>query len=70
MFCISIDATDEGMSRVNDVVNYWYQYISMFRQCGCQEWIFKESQLIADNSFRFQEKISPMGYVQRISSRV
>ena len=70
MFCISIDATEEGMSRVNDVVNYCYQYIAMFRACGCPEWIYKESQLIADNSFRFKEKSSPMNYVQTISSNM
>jgi len=70
MFAISVDATDEGMKRVEDVVNYCYQYISMFRAAGSPEWIFKESQLIADNSFRFKEKRSPSSYVSSIASNM
>ena len=70
MFAISVDATEEGMSRVDDIVNYCYQYIKMFRDSGSPEWIFKESQLIADNSFRFKEKRNPSSYVQSISSNM
>ena len=70
MFCISIEATDQGMARVNDVVNYCYQYIAMFRAGGSPEWIYKESQQIADTSFRFKEKTRPSSYVQSISSHM
>ena len=63
MFAISIDATDEGMKRVEDVVTFCYQYIAMFKESGYPEWIFRESQLIADVSFRFKEKRSPSSCV-------
>jgi insulysin len=70
MFAISIDTTEDGIERVDDIVMYCYQYIKMLRESGTPRWIFDESQKIAENTFRFKSKENPQSYATTVASRM
>ncbi|PHJ24178.1 peptidase m16 inactive domain-containing protein [Cystoisospora suis] len=64
IFYISIQltregASDEGLNRVEDLV---FTYIQLLRTSPIQEWVFRESQALAETSFRFADKINPLRF--------
>nr|CAD7441027.1 unnamed protein product [Timema bartmani] len=62
-FNINVDLTEEGIERVDDIVALVFDYITMLRSEGPQEWIFQEYMDIVSMHFRFKDKESPQGYV-------
>lgn len=70
IFAISIDATDTGIQKIDEIVSYCYQYIKMLRESGIPKWIFDESQKVATNTFRFKSKENPQSYATTIASRM
>lgn len=61
-FAVSIDLTEEGIDRVDDVVEIVFAYISMIRKSGPQKWVFDETSEVANCSFRFLSKRRPISY--------
>ncbi|TPX51820.1 hypothetical protein SeMB42_g00517 [Synchytrium endobioticum] len=61
-FKISVELTDEGLAHWEEIIVICFQYMALMRNAGIQEWIFRESEALAEMSFRFKEKGSPASY--------
>ena len=67
-FLISIDLTDLGLTKINEVVQVVFAYLSLLKELGPQEWIHQESSTVAACSFRFLSKRAPMDYVRSVAA--
>lgn len=69
LFCVKIDATDTGMKHVNDVVETVFQYVqTLQREAPFEPWIFRETQGLALQNFRFKSKESPVNYASHLAN--
>lgn len=69
-FVLSVDLTEEGLEKVNEVTEIIFAYIDLILSSGPQEWIFKETSEVADCSFRFLSKRRPITYVTSLASNM
>lgn len=67
-FSISIELTDIGLEKVDEIVEIVFAYISLVRTDGIQQWIHDESSTVAACQFRFLSKRNPMGYTCSLAS--
>ncbi|KYN88123.1 peptidase M16 [Vibrio cidicii] len=65
-FTISCTLTKEGMQHYEDIVQAVFQYISMIKLEGLQEWRYKEKQAVLESAFRFQEPSRPLDMVSHL----
>jgi insulysin len=65
-FKVSIDLTEDGLARYEDVVATVFQYIRMLKNTGPQESIFQEVQSLARLSFKFRENFPPSQYTSSL----
>ncbi|KAG2516513.1 hypothetical protein BBO99_00005782 [Phytophthora kernoviae] len=69
LFSVKIDATDAGIKQVNDVVEAVYQYVQILqRESPFEDWIFRETQDLALQDFRFKSKESPIQYSSHLAN--
>ncbi|MFL0796945.1 MAG: insulinase family protein [Cellvibrionaceae bacterium] len=59
-FKISIDLTEEGLKKRDEVVKQVFAAIHLLKQNGIEEWRFNELKTMADLEFRFAEKPSEL----------
>ncbi|RCH96410.1 Insulinase (Peptidase M16), partial [Rhizopus stolonifer] len=64
---ISVDLTEEGLSRYRDVIFAVFKYIDLLKNEGVQKRIFEEVQSLASLAFRFKEKYPPSQYTSRLA---
>jgi len=69
-FSISIDLTDLGLQKVDEVVEVVFAYISLIRTDGIQQWIHYESATVASCQFRFLSKRDPMDYTCSVAGHM
>lgn len=69
-FCISIELTDNGLAKVDEVVEIVFSYISLLQTDGVQKWIHDETATVASCQFRFLSKRNPMDYVCSLAGRM
>jgi len=62
-FVVNVDLTEEGINHVDDIIQLVFQYITMLKDQGPQEWVFKECQDLNAMQFRFKDKERPQSYV-------
>ena len=62
-FVVNVDLTEEGINHVDDIVMLVFQYLSMLRAQGPQEWVFNECKDLNSMQFRFKDKERPQSYV-------
>ncbi|KAF7255299.1 hypothetical protein EG68_08286, partial [Paragonimus skrjabini miyazakii] len=67
---ISMDLTENGLGRVDDIVAKVYQYLRMLRSDEPQEWIFLENQALNNLHFRFKDKEQPYDYVMQSATNL
>ena len=67
-YSISITLTDEGLNKVDEVINMVFQYINLIIENGVSKIIFKELQNINDSKFNFLEKSGYGTYVSSLAS--
>ena len=65
-----MDLTDEGMTKITDIITIVFQYIKMLKTQGPQERIFKEKQTLSEIKFRFKDKEQPAGYVTALTKNM
>ena len=70
LFSVTVEATQEGIVAVEAVVEMVYQYLAMLTAHGPQEWIYTEKRDIAEMSFRFKDKETPMSYTSALAGRM
>ncbi|KAL4168449.1 hypothetical protein KRP22_011850 [Phytophthora ramorum] len=69
LFCVKVDVTDAGIEHVNDVVEAVYQYVqALQREAPFEQWIFRETQDLALQNFRFKSKESPINYTSHMAN--
>eukprot|EP01104_Vermistella_antarctica_P017836 TRINITY_DN6412_c0_g1_i1.p1 TRINITY_DN6412_c0_g1~~TRINITY_DN6412_c0_g1_i1.p1 ORF type:complete len:1087 (+),score=280.46 TRINITY_DN6412_c0_g1_i1:370-3261(+) len=67
VFRVSIDLTEDGLTRVNDVISIVFDYIELLRREGVQEWIFDEVKAVSEMQFRFKDKPQPIACVEALA---
>jgi len=55
-FTVDIKLTPEGLKHYREVIKTVFQYISIVRESGPQEWIFDEVKGMAEVDFKFRQK--------------
>ncbi|XP_078430022.1 insulinase (Peptidase family M16) family protein isoform X2 [Wolffia australiana] len=69
-FSVVIELTDAGHEHFEDIVGLLFKYISLVRNSGLKESIFKEFSTICETKFHYQDKIAPMNYAAHVSSNM
>ena len=64
---VSMELTEEGLNKVDDVTKEIFAYIDLIKQEGITQERYQEMQNIASLNFAFQEKQSPMTTVYQLS---
>jgi len=67
-FSISIELTDLGLDKVDDIVEVVFSYLSLLKEKGVQQWIHDETATVAACQFRFLSKRNPMDYTCSLAS--
>lgn len=74
IFSVSIDLTDEGVARADEVVAAVFAYIGMLNKVGLdkpeQDWIGQELKEVYDMTFRFRSKSNPFYYVAEVANNM
>ncbi|KAJ3207689.1 Insulinase (Peptidase M16) [Clydaea vesicula] len=66
-FKVSIELTEEGEARYEEIIDICFQYFKMIKSAGAQEWVFKETQSLSQLNFRFKEKSRPSSYCSYVA---
>ncbi|WP_281560000.1 insulinase family protein [Thalassomonas sp. RHCl1] len=66
-FHISLNLTEKGLTRIDDITAEIFAYIDLIKKQGVKEAYYREIKNIAALDFTFQEKVSPMRTVYRLS---
>lgn len=61
-FSVSIELTDEGFERYNDVICCLFAYIGLLKHEGPKEWIGQEIKDLSAVQFRYLSKTNPCDY--------
>ncbi|EDP59201.1 insulinase family protein [Vibrio sp. AND4] len=65
-FTVSCTLTPRGLDCIDDIVQAVFQYLTMIKQDGMDEWRYKEKQAVLESAFRFQEPSRPMDLVSHL----
>ncbi|KAL1555332.1 Insulin-degrading enzyme-like 1, peroxisomal [Salvia divinorum] len=66
-FKVSIDLTDAGQEKFEEIVALLFKYIHLLQNSGSCQWIFDELAAICETSFHYQDKIRPIDYVVSVA---
>lgn len=64
---IALELTESGEAHLGEIEDAVYDYIALVRTSGLERWRYEEQARIAELSFRFEEKRSPMATVYGIA---
>ena len=70
MFSISISLTEQGLSHIDEMTQFVFEYIKLLKEKGLQENYYVEQAQLAQIQFQFQEPSSPASYVSRLSAQM
>ncbi len=65
-FNISISLTDKGEQHIDDIINVVFSYIKLLKSSKIAEHYYQEKQKIAELSFNYHEKKSPIDNVSQL----
>ena len=65
-FNISIGLTELGESHIDDIISIVFSYIGLIKSAPLPHYYYKEKQIIADLSFTYHEKSSPLDDVSQL----
>lgn len=66
MVQITFGLTPQGISNIDNIVKYTFEYLNFLRKIGPQQAIFDELRLAGDRNFLYAEKQDPMDYVSSL----
>ncbi|GFT52795.1 insulin-degrading enzyme [Nephila pilipes] len=69
-FIVDLMLTEKGLEHTDDIVTLLFQYLTMLREVGPQEWIFQECKKLSEMTFRFKDREKPQVYVCSLASRI
>ncbi|KRX76897.1 Insulin-degrading enzyme [Trichinella sp. T6] len=67
-FNIDVEVTESGLGHVDDIAQLVFEYISLVRNEGVQEWIHRECENLNKIEFRFKDKEQPMNLTTYLAS--
>ncbi|KRZ08336.1 Insulin-degrading enzyme [Trichinella zimbabwensis] len=67
-FSIDVEVTESGLEHVDDIAQLVFEYISLVRTEGVQEWIHRECEDLNKIEFRFKDKEQPMNLTTYLAS--
>ncbi len=62
-FNISMSLTELGEQHIDDIIEIIFKYISLLKEAPLAEYYYEEKQAIAELSFLFHEKVTPLDSV-------
>lgn len=65
-FNISLTLTEIGEQHINEIINAVFSYIKLLKKSPLPQFYYQEKQAIADLSYRFHEKQSPLDSVSQL----
>ncbi|WP_423839704.1 insulinase family protein [Vibrio mytili] len=65
-FTISCTLTAEGLDHVDALCQAIFQYLSLIKREGLDEWRYLEKQAVLESAFRFQEPSRPLDLVSHL----
>ncbi|CCU81260.1 a-pheromone processing metallopeptidase Ste23 [Blumeria hordei DH14] len=68
IFNCQIRLTEEGLKNYREIVQIFFQYVSLLRETPPQKWIFQEQAGLADLGFRFKQKTPASRFTSKISA--
>ncbi|KAI9790783.1 MAG: Insulinase (Peptidase M16) [Candelina submexicana] len=68
LFSIDVRLTEDGLANYEEIIKVIFQYISMVREAGPQQWIFEEMKGLAEVDFRFREKSPASRFTSHLGS--
>ncbi|GIY21913.1 insulin-degrading enzyme [Caerostris extrusa] len=69
-FIVDFILTEDGLEHTDDIVTILFQYLTLLREVGPQEWVFQECKKLSEMNFRFKDKEKPQVYVYSVASRI
>ncbi|KAK2769677.1 a-pheromone processing metallopeptidase ste23 [Colletotrichum kahawae] len=68
IFECTMDLTDEGLKNYKQIVQIFFQYVSLLRESKPQKWIFDEIKVMDDTNFKHQQKTEPIHFTEETSA--
>jgi len=65
-FNVSISLTELGEAHIDDIISIVFSYIGLLKSAKLPSYYYKEKQVIADLSFTYHEKSSPLDNVSQL----
>ena len=65
---VSIELTDSGLQKTDEIITVVFQYIGMLIQQGPLPWIADEVKQLSELNFKYINKIEPDRYVTRLAA--
>lgn len=67
-FKVNVELTAEGLQHHREAARVVFDYLNLLKSTPPQEWAFRESAMLSEMTFRFQDKAPPMQYVTSLTS--
>ncbi|WP_281544064.1 insulinase family protein [Grimontia sp. SpTr1] len=65
-FSVSVSLTEAGLTKIDDIVTYIFQAISLIREQGLDDWRYAEKRAVQEMAFRYQEPSRPIDTVSHM----
>ncbi|MGV2989494.1 insulinase family protein [Vibrio sp. E150_011] len=65
-FSVGMTLTQEGLNHTDDIIQSVFQYISLIKTDGMQEWRYLEKRAVLESAFQFQEPARPLDVVSHL----
>lgn len=69
-FEVSIQLTEEGLQRINEIGELLFQYIALVKTQGVEEWRYEEERNISRIAFRFTQEQAAGTFVRSLAARM
>lgn len=70
LFSITIELTDLGLKNVYEIIELTFGYLTLVKEKGISEHIFKQIQILAENDFNFSENKTAIDHVIELSENM
>ncbi|KAF6785196.1 zinc protease [Colletotrichum sojae] len=68
IFNCQVQLTEAGLKNYKEIVEVFFQYVSLLRESPPQKWIFDELEVMTELNFKFKEKTPSIDFTSKISS--
>jgi secreted Zn-dependent insulinase-like peptidase len=69
-FNVTVELTEAGAAHRDEIVAALYQALARLRAQGIQPWLFDEQRIVAEQRFRFRDRVSPIDDASRLANNL